>query len=85
MCRPANVRFVENIRPFWVVLLLLALSRHHVHEVLAYRLAAVVEAPRGHNGKYPSSLECSEFKLSFQPFSVVAELPAAGIDESCCL
>jgi hypothetical protein len=34
------MRLVENIRPFRVVLLLLALRRHLVHEILAYKLAA---------------------------------------------
>jgi len=34
--------------------------------------------------RYPSSLKRSELELSFQSLSIVAELPAAGIDESCC-
>jgi hypothetical protein len=37
---PPDVRLVEHICPFRVVLLLLALSCYHVHEVLACKLAA---------------------------------------------
>ena len=40
MRSPSNVGLVENIRPFRVVLLLLALGRYHVHEVLVSESAA---------------------------------------------
>jgi hypothetical protein len=43
------MRLVEHIRPFRVVFLLLALSRHLVHEVLAYMSAAAMKVQRGHN------------------------------------
>ena len=48
MRRPSNMRLVENIRPFRVVLLLLALSRHLVHEVLACKSAAAIGVPARH-------------------------------------
>ena len=46
---PADMGLVEHIRPFRVVFLLLALSCHLVHEVLAYRLAAVIGTLRRYN------------------------------------
>jgi hypothetical protein len=68
---PSNMRLVENIRPFRVVLLLLALRRHLVHEVLASGLAAALKYLQAVI-TYPSSLERSEPELSFQSFPVVA-------------
>lgn len=46
---PSNMRLIENIRPFRVVLLLLALGRHLVHEVLADKLAAASKVLARHN------------------------------------
>lgn len=40
MCGPANMSFVEDIGPFWMVLLHFALCRYRVHEFLTTKLVA---------------------------------------------